>query len=94
MNINNEILKGIGFEKIKIGNTEMYTYESSICTVYLENSNNNYKLYEKVGKEFRYIGACYNVGELMQKIIKFNTLKAVRKGEQNKQEEIKRILGL
>lgn len=90
MNINNEILKGIGFEKIKIGNTEMYTYESSICTVYLENINNNYKLYEKVGKEFRYIGACYNVGDLMQKIISFNNMKAIIEGKKIS----KRILGL
>lgn len=94
MKINEEILRELGFKKVKIGEGYLFRYQTNVADLYLDEEDNCYKLYEKKKDNFEHINKCRNISEVIEKIIVRNNMNSFDRGKELKQEEIRTVLGI
>lgn len=101
MDLNKEILIGVGFKETKVNNFEVYEYSANgIGALYLEKAHKQkefymiYKKDEKQDDNLKECGHCEDLASLFDVMMKINHIDSMNLGKELKQQEIKSVLGL
>ena len=100
MNINKEVLIGLGFKEIKVNDFDMFAYSyngiDSLCLEKTHTEKEFYTIYRKDNNDnlIETCGHCEDLAGLFEMMMKINHMYSIKLGKDMKQRDIRNVLGL